>query len=242
MNKDGKPNAGHMDDREKSHRQSQHAHNLKDTGGTGHGVKPNPTGATSTGGNADETLLNGGMMTFALIIENLDNIQASMAGNPDDPSAELGDTPIDDTSAPVADTTSSLNEDELLNMLNQIYTPVLVTQDLQGSIQDTVTEAMLEDGINILLENNVIQFGDAARMAQLRMVCAQLIAQQKKCPKFDIWRKSMEIAEQAKLDMQKENFAAAEALAQKFLVKVSTTNNSSTARQAATNLLPTTQH
>ena len=57
-----------------------------------------------------------------------------------------------------------------------------------------------------------------------------------------MYRKAAEVRNNMKLNIQKQEYEAAKALAQKFLVKVSTTNNSSVARQAANELLPETQH
>ena len=48
----------------------------------------------------------------------------------------------------------------------------------------------------------------------------------------------MEVAKSSKLEIQKEENAAARALAQRFLIKVSTTNGSTVARQAAKELMP----
>jgi len=57
-----------------------------------------------------------------------------------------------------------------------------------------------------------------------------------------MFKKASEIRNNMKLQIQKNEYAAAQALAQKFLVKVSTTNNSSVARNAANDLLPETNH
>ena len=113
-------------------------------------------------------------------------------------------------------------------------------QGIEGDITEKVMEACSQD--NILLEKNVIRFDDETRMAQLVSVCAILISRQKNSNEYQMYKKSSEIRNNMKLQMQKNEYAAARALAQKFLVKVSTTNNSSVARDAANDLLPQTNH
>ena len=92
------------------------------------------------------------------------------------------------------------------------------------------------------MERNIISFDNKTRMAQLISVCALLIARQKNSEKYQMYKKAAVIKNKMKLDIQKEEYEAAQSLAQKFLVKVATTNNSSVARDAANALLPETQH
>ena len=124
--------------------------------------------------------------------------------------------------------------------LNKLFTPILVMQGFEGSIADQINEAFSE--ASVLTEKNMISFDNKTRMAQLISVCALLIARQKNSEKYQLYKKAAIIKNKMKLDIQKEEYDRAQALAQKFLVKVSTTNNSSIARDAANNLLPETQH
>lgn len=138
---------------------------------------------------------------------------------------------------------NDINEDsekELLDQLNQIFTPILVMQKYEGDMSDKIQETLSE--ASVLTEQNIIKFDDATRMAQLISTCALLIARQKNSEKYQMYQKAATIRNKMKLDIQKEEYNAAKELAQKFLVKVSTTNNSSVARDAATDLLPETQH
>lgn len=132
------------------------------------------------------------------------------------------------------------SEKELLDQLNQIFTPILVMQKYEGDMSDKIQESLSE--ASVLTEQNLIKWDDATRMAQLISTCALLIARQKNTEKYQMYQKAATIRNKMKLDIQKDEYEAAKDLAQKFLVKVSTTNNSSVARDAATDLLPETQH
>ena len=138
-----------------------------------------------------------------------------------------------DTSDEVEDNSS---DDELMDALNQIFTPILIMQGYEGDIAEKIQESFSES--NVLMERNIISFDNNAKMAQLLSVCALLIARQKNSPKYQMYKKSMEVAKSSKLEIQKEENAAARALAQRFLIKVSTTNGSTVARQAAKELMP----
>jgi hypothetical protein len=92
------------------------------------------------------------------------------------------------------------------------------------------------------MEKNIIKFDDETRMAQLIAVCALLIARKKNSEKYQTYQKAATIKNKMKLEIQKDEYDAAKTLAQKYLVNVSTTNNSSVARDAANKLLPETQH
>ncbi len=163
------------------------------------------------------------------------------------PSLKDSDSPMIDDK-PDMDSTGSMEEpteeltsagdDELLDALNQIFTPILVMQGFEGDVIEKIHESCSE--ANVLMERNIISFDNNSRMAQLLSVCALLIARQKNSPKYQMYKKAMEIAKSTKLEIQKTEYAAAQALAQKFLVKVSTTNGSTVARKSAQDLLPMT--
>lgn len=175
-----------------------------------------------------------GNMTFQEMVEAMDDITTSINA----------DQPIENTQIPDGDNNENVigadDEQELLDQLNQIFTPILVMQGFESDISDRIQEAFSE--ASVLMERNIISFDDKSRMAQLISVCALLIAQKKNSPKFDVYKKAAAVRNQMKLEIQKDNYDEAKALAQKFLVKVSTTNNSSFARDAAQDLLPETQH
>ena len=171
------------------------------------------------------------------MITEIADVINDMEENPD-----VMDSQIEDDAEPI-DTengTPGGNEDDLLNSLNQIFTPILVMQGFEGDVTKQIQEAFSESCV--LLERNIIQFDNTTKMAQLTSICALLIARQKNSTKYQMYKKAAEVRKTMKLDIQKDEYAAAQALAQKFLVKVSTTNNSSVARQSANELLPETQH
>lgn len=179
------------------------------------------------------------VLSWQQMLESMDDITDSIAAHDDD----LIEEPIDAGLPATTDTSSDAaagGDDELLDQLNKLFTPVLIMQGFETSSTDQIQEAMSEAAV--FTEKNVIQFDDDTRMAQLISVCALLIARQKNSEKYQMFSKAHKVRKQMKLDIQKEEYDAAKTLAQKYLVKVSTTNNSSVARDAAKNLLPETQH
>lgn len=222
--------SGLEDGKMNSHYQSLLSNNKKDIGGSGEDIKDIPHNKPTSGQNPTGPM-KGFLMTWTQMLESMEEIESNLDADHDD----IGDCPVGDECP-----TGEVNEDELLAKLNQIFTPILVTQGLEGNIADKIQEAFSE--ASVLLERNIIKFDDATRMAQLISVCALLISQQKNTEKFKMYAKAAEIRNKMKLEIQKDEYDAAKALAQKFLVKVSTTNNSSFARDAATGLLPETQH
>lgn len=172
--------------------------------------------------------------TWAKIFEGMEEIEGAIGEITS--SENITDTPIGPASAFIdADV-----EKELLATLNQVFTPILVMQGVEGDLSDKIQEAFSE--ASILTERNIIRFDDESRMAQLISVCALLLSRQKKTDKFQTWQDAIKVQKAMKLEIQKDEYAAAKALAQKFLVAVSTTNNSSVARTSAQDLLPQTQH
>lgn len=200
-------------------------------------VKPNPHDKPPSGQNPVGPM-KGELMTWTQMLENMDDISDSvdeMSDNCLNASCEADDVPTMG-----AGNGGSDKDNDLLEQLNQIFTPILITQSFEGNNEDKIMEAYSE--ASVLTERNVIQFDDATRMSQLISVCALLLARQSNSQKYQMYQKAAVLKNKLKLEIQKENYAAAQALAQKYLVKVSTTNNSSVARQAANDLLPETQH
>ena len=77
-------------------------------------------------------------------------------------------------------------------------------------------------------------------MSQLINVCAKLIAKAKNTKAWQLFKQAASLKKKAGLDLQQDEYEAAKELAQKYLVKISTSNPSSIARQAALSLLPKT--
>lgn len=179
-------------------------------------------------------------MNFKEALDNMEEISSTIKKNTDE--SELINAELDSNPEPSGDVPISTQggETELLDSLNQIFTPILVMQGFESDVGDKIQEAFSE--ASVLMEKNIIQFDNATKMAQLISVCALLIEQQKNTHEYQMYKKAAEIKKAMKINIQKKNYAAAQALAQKFLVKVSTTNNSSIARKAANELLPETQH
>lgn len=136
--------------------------------------------------------------------------------------------------------TATVDDTDLMDELNKIFTPVLVNQKFEKDISDRNNEALSEAGV--LTERNIIAFDDETRMSQLISVCALLLAKKKNTEKWQLFHKAALLKKQAKIDIQKEEYTDAKTLAQKYLVNVATTNNSAVARDAANDLLPQTQH
>ena len=183
------------------------------------------------------------MHSYKEALEKMDEVKEDIQKEDDN---DILDEPIDDPDevegpdSDVSPTEDTASEDGLLDELNQIFTPILVMQGFETDVSDKIQEAVSES--SVLLEKNIITFDSASRMAQLISVCALLIAKQKNTEQYQMFAKACEIRNKMKLDIQKTEYVKAKALAQKFLVKVSTTNNSSIARKAADELLPETNH
>lgn len=187
-----------------------------------------PAGSTVTGP------MGGGMMTWTQMIESLNNVLDSIDSQSNDPGNDIvpTDTPADDNVG---------GDDELIKQLNKIFTPVLIMQGFENDAADKINEQMSESSMEFV-EKSVIQFDNDTRMAQLIAACAKLIARQKNSEKYQTYAKAYNVKKKMELEIQKDEYDAAKALAQKYLVNVSTTNNSPVARDAATALLPATQH
>jgi len=223
---------GLEEDKMNSHFKKLQAQYKKTIDSDGEDVKPiahnKPTSGTNPTGP-----MKGNLMTWTQMLESMDEVDINIDNMSEEP--DLADQPIEELS-PVG----AVNEDELLNELNKIFTPILVMQGFENDISDRINESLSE--ASLLTERNVISFDNKTRMAQLISICALLIARQKNSEKYQMYKKAAVIKNKMKLDIQKEEYDAAQSLAQKFLVKVSTTNNSSVARDVANSLLPETQH
>ena len=190
---------------------------------------PNHLSATS-----DNGVMKSNLMTWTTMLEAMNCIMEHMV----DPRIyqNMEDLPVSNDSPE----SSSYDEKELMDELNKIFTPVLVSQKFERDISDQKNDALSEAAV--LTEKNIISFDDETRMSQLINVCAKLIAQKKNTEQWQMFKKAAAIKKQASVNIQKEEYDEAKNLAQKYLAMVSTTNNSSVARDAASELLPQTQH
>lgn len=216
--------------------QSILSNNKKSSNASGSDVKDIPHNNPTDGKNT-EGPMEGNLMTFTKMLESLEYI-IEMLSDPQE--EDISEMPVEDPTAVHQTVLSPEDETELMDKLNQIFTPILVMQGFEGNISDHIQEAFSE--ASVLMERNIISFDDKTRMAQLISTCALLISQKKNTEKFRMYAQAAELRNKMKIEIQKDEYDEAKALAQKFLVKVSTTNNSSYARDAATDLLPQTQH
>lgn len=208
------------------------ANNKKSSAADGEDVKEIPHDKPASNGKY-EGPMDTDLMTWTDMLESMDEISSAIDQQGVD---EISNSPL----VPNSTGMDGDMDQELLNELDQVFTPVLVMQGMQSDMSDNIQAALEES--SLLVEQNIIKFDDQTRMAQLIAVCALLLSRKKNTDKYQMYRKAAAIKNQMKLDIQKEEYAAAKALAQKYLVKVSTSNNSSVARDAAKDLLPETQH
>lgn len=173
----------------------------------------------ATGSN----MMNGGLMSFTQIMEAMD----AAAHFEDFDNADL-----------LAEDDNKVDMEALLDELNKLYTPVLVNQNFEKEI--AAKSSVELESAKVLTERSIIQFDDETRYSQLVAVCAKLIAKQKNTEAWQMYKKAAVVKQQAGLAIQEQEHDEAKELAQKYLVKVSTTNGSSVARNAATELLPQT--
>lgn len=226
----GYPDQGVDNNKMNSHYQSLLQHNKQDIGGSGKDVKDNPHDKPTNGQNPTGPM-KGNLMGWTKLLEAMDEVSNSMDN-------QISSEEV--TSSPIEEPQDGGSDEDLLNQLNQIFTPILIMQGFEGNISDKIQEAYSE--ASVLTERSMISFDDTARMAQLISVCALLISRKKNSEKYQAYAKAAAMKNKMKLEIQKEEYPEAKALAQKYLVKVSTTNNSSVARDAANDLLPETQH
>lgn len=173
------------------------------------------------------------MMNYSNILAFLEEAEEAYNQMKSEEEADIGGVPM---GMPPAETDRS----KLLQELDQIYTPVLIMQGFENDIADKAEENFAEAAV--ITEKNIFKFDDSTRMAQIIATAAMIIARDKQTEKWKVYEKSSMLARQAKLDIQREEYEEAKILAQQYLVKVATTNNSSVARKAANDLLPCTQH
>lgn len=214
------------DDKMNSHFKSLLDDQLDSMDSSGEDVKDQPR-RTPPGKHTTDGPMKGDLMNWTEVLESMDDISVSVANMP----GNVSDEPISDNGGD--------NEKELLAELNQLFTPILVMQGFENDVSDKIQESFSD--ASVITERNVIQFDDETRMAQLIATCALLLQKKKNTAKYQTYKKAALLRNQLKLEMQKEEYEAAKALAQKFLVNVATTNNSSVARDSANRLLPATQ-
>lgn len=173
-------------------------------------------------------LFKGDLMTFTQMLESLNTVERSIGYE------RYTEDVMGDTIEP-----SGYNEEEALAELNKLFTPTLVMQNYEKEIADKGLNEIESAGA--LTERTVIKFDDEARMAQLIAVAARIIAKQKDTEAWKLYKQAAVLKKKADLDLQKQEYSDAKALAQKYLTNISKTNPSSVARQAADDLLPQTQ-
>lgn len=210
-------------------------HNRQDIGGAGKPVKDiphnKPGGGQNPTGAFDKNVTN-----WTNLLESLDDVENGIDENQNDIMTQS----LDNEVTPEDEGNDSVSNDELLEELNKIFTPILVMQGFEKDMSDKITEAYSE--ADVLNEKTLIKWDDQARMSQLIKVCALLISRKKNTEKYQMYKKASIIARKMAIEIQKDEYEGAKTLAEKYLVKVSTTNNNSVARKAAKELLPETQH
>ena len=183
----------------------------------------------STGASAHR-MTDNNLMTFTTIIEAMDKISDMVECG--ELSKDLCDEKI------CSDGDKDCDDSEILSELNDIFTPVLVMQGFEKDIANQANAELTE--ASVLTERNIINFDNDTRMAQLLSICALLIAKNKNSKQWQLFKKAAAIKRQTKLAIQKDEYDDAKKLANKYLIMLSTSNNSSVARNAADELLSKT--
>ena len=214
------------------HYQSQLANNKKSSEAHSEPVKDLAHKTPTTGGNYTGPM-DTNLMAWTKILESLDNISDSI----DQINADPMNSTIPDE-APSMDNVD--DKTAVIEELNKIFTPILVMQGFESEVSDQIKEAF--EQAEVLTERNIIKFDDQTRMSQLIATCALLLHKQRNTPKFQAYQKAAIIKNKERLDMIKDSYEEAKAIAQDYLVKVHTSNESPVARNAAHDLLPETQH
>jgi len=145
---------------------------------------------------------------------------------------DTGSIPLENV--PSNQPNSMMGDAKLLEEINAIYTPILVSQELDHDIQGRIQEACSKE--NVLVESNLVKFDADTRKAQLISLCSLLIARQANSPDYQAYKQASNVRKAMKLKIQKDNYAGAVALADKYLQNLSATGTSSVVRSAATDL------
>lgn len=201
---------------------------------SGESIKDLPKNAPATGKGKYTSPFDTSMMSWSEMANLLEDVNTSIEASVSDPM----NGSIDSEVAPISVDTNI--EDKVISQLNDIFTPVLVMQSFETQVNDQIKESF--EKANVLTERNTIRFDDETRMSQLIATCALLIDKERQTPEYKTYEQATIVKNKTKVEICKKNYDLAKSLVQKYLVKVSTTNNSSEARNAATDLLPQTQH
>jgi hypothetical protein len=170
-------------------------------------------------------------MRIAEAIASLRNIHIESADD------DLMSAPIDDSGGEKAPDTMNIfddaNDGELLKILNDIYTGVMITQEIEGDLSSRITEAYANSKDSVVMERNIFKFDKSTRMAQLISICEKLKARQKNTEAWQSFVEGSRIRKESAMRMHEEENAGAVALAHKYLDQVSANSTSSVARNAA---------
>jgi len=147
-----------------------------------------------------------------------------------DPEGDLDDTPVE-----TSDDKPRVDDDSLIEELNSIYTPVMITQQLNEGVRERIMEAC--SGENVLTEANVIKFDPDTRRSQLISLCAMLLARNAGSADFEAYRNASNVRKTMKLKIQKDYHGAAIQLADRYLRHVTANSTNSTVRSAAEELI-----
>lgn len=171
-------------------------------------------------------------------------MDVDVSADDEDKDEETPEEPPSDEEAPSEEDDSDefgaadagVDDTGVMDELKQIYTPILIMQGLETKEScDRYKESCSYSGV--LTEKNVIKFDNDTRVAQLLSVCALLLARKKNSEQWQAFKKAAAIQRKMKIEIQKEEAAAAKALARKFLDEVSSGDNKEAA-DSASKLLP----
>lgn len=130
----------------------------------------------------------------------------------------------------------AIDDTGVMDELKKIYTPVLIMQNYEtkescNQMKESFSQA------NVLTEQNIIKFDNETKVAQLLSVCSLLLARKKNSEKWQAFKKAAALQKKMKIEIQKEEAAAAKQLARKFLDETASGDNED-AKASAAKLLP----
>ena len=154
----------------------------------------------------------------------------------DDTEADELDSEEDDSSEFGVSDAEAVDDTGVMDELKKIYTPILIMQSYETKEScDRMKESFSQ--ADVLTEQNVIKFDNETRVAQLLSVCALLLARKKNSEKWQAFKKAAALQRKMKIEIQKEEAAAAKELARKFLDETAAGDNED-AKSSAAKLLP----
>ena len=127
----------------------------------------------------------------------------------------------------VTERESNWDEEELFNLLNRFFLPVMRMQDAEQPVQESTA----------VMEKNVFRLDDPTKVAQLISLCSMLLAKAKNTKAYNTYIRASEERRNAKIDIQNAEASEARDLATKYLNTLALNGDDDSVRPIGASLL-----